>query len=144
MPSDRFQHEPDSIEELVIKASFVAANRDAEIIGEGLMEHKFNYYNGNDPSEWRTDVSNYKSITLRSVYYGVDLHFCGGSETVHHYPTLWNLSTLAALNIRRDFLHPASHSPACALGDSRIWYGVGPNRRSRGKGQLVNGEFGAE
>jgi hypothetical protein len=58
---DRLAHEPDSIEQLVIKATFVGANPDVEIIGEGLIDYKCNYFLGNDPSIWHTDIP----ITLR-------------------------------------------------------------------------------
>ncbi|MFH1891574.1 MAG: SBBP repeat-containing protein [Candidatus Zixiibacteriota bacterium] len=80
MPHERFDHQQDSVEQLVIKASFVGANPTAEIAGEGLMEYKCNYFIGNDPTMWRTDVPNYESVTLRNVYDGVDLSFFGGAD----------------------------------------------------------------
>lgn len=48
-------HEPASVEQLVIKASFLDANPNVEIVGEGLMEYRCNYLVGDDSEKWRTD-----------------------------------------------------------------------------------------
>jgi len=32
------------------------------------MKYKCNYFLGNDPAKWHTDVPNYESITLEEVY----------------------------------------------------------------------------
>jgi hypothetical protein len=68
----------DSVETLLIKAAFVGANPSPQIEAEGLMEYKCNYFIGNDPVRWKTDVPSYEAITVRNVYDGVDLHFSGG------------------------------------------------------------------
>lgn len=69
--------EGDSIEQLVIRASFAGANPDVEVVGEGLMEYKCNYFLGNDPSKWHTEVPNYSSILYKGVYPGIDIRFSG-------------------------------------------------------------------
>jgi len=75
LPGDR--HDKDSIEQLVLTAKFVGANPNPEIIAEGQMEYKCNYFLGNDPSKWHTDVPNYEAITLKDVYPGIDLKYSG-------------------------------------------------------------------
>ena len=40
--NDRFDRDKDSIETMMIKASFVGANPNAEIVAEGVMEYKSN------------------------------------------------------------------------------------------------------
>lgn len=84
---DRIGDKPDSVEQLVIRASFIGANSDIEVVAEGEMEYRCNYFIGNDPSKWRTDVPNYEAITLHNVYDGIDLCFSGGQggELVYHY-----------------------------------------------------------
>lgn len=75
--------EPDSMEQLVITAKFVNPNPDAQVIGEAMMEYKCNYFIGNDPNQWHTDVPNYEAVTLENVYDGVDLRlFAGESGTL--------------------------------------------------------------
>jgi hypothetical protein len=51
------------------------------------MEYKCNYFLGNNPSKWHTDVPNYESITLKDIYPGVDLKFSGdgNGQTAYKY-----------------------------------------------------------
>ena len=69
--------EKDSIEQLVLTAKFVGANPNPDVVGEGQMEYKCNYFLGNDPSKWHTDVPNYQAITLKDIYPGIDLKYSG-------------------------------------------------------------------
>lgn len=70
----------DSLEQLVIKAGFVGANANLTAVGEEVMEYKCNYFLGNDPAKWRTDVSNYQAVTLKEVYPGIDLRYYGNGD----------------------------------------------------------------
>jgi len=70
----------DSVEMLLIKAQFEGADPRAEVIGHDEMEYKCNYFLGNDPAKWRSDVPNYRSIVMREVYPGVDVHFEGSDR----------------------------------------------------------------
>ncbi len=73
-------HDPDdrdSIEQLILTAEFVGANPDPEIVAEGQLEYKCNYFIGNNLSKWHTDVPNYEAITLRDIYPGIDLKYSG-------------------------------------------------------------------
>ena len=76
-PIDRFNNEKDSVEQLVLTAKFLGANPNLEVIGEGQVEYKCNYFIGNDPSKWHTDVPNYEAITLKDIYPGIDLKYSG-------------------------------------------------------------------
>jgi hypothetical protein len=69
--------EKDSVEQLVLTAKFVGANPNPEVVGEGQMEYKCNYFLGNDPSKWHTDVPNYEAITLKDIYPGIDVRYSG-------------------------------------------------------------------
>jgi hypothetical protein len=71
-PDDR-----DSIEQLVLTAKFVGANANPEVVGQGQLEYKCNYFLGNDPSKWHTDVPNYEAITLKDIYPGINLKYSG-------------------------------------------------------------------
>src|SRR5689334_7105000 len=39
-----------------------------------------NYFIGNDPSKWRTNIANYGRVALRDVYPGIDLIFYGNER----------------------------------------------------------------
>jgi len=72
----------DSVETMLIQASFVDANPNAEVVPEGLTEYKCNYFLGNDPAKWRTDVPNYSTVTIKSICPGVDAVFRGRDEGI--------------------------------------------------------------
>lgn len=82
---DHGRAQPDSIEMLMVKAQFVGANPDAQIVGLDEMEYKCNYFLGNDPSKWRSNVPNYRSIVMQDVYPGVDVRFAGNDRGALEY-----------------------------------------------------------
>ena len=82
--SERFDHEPDSIETSTIKATFVGANPDPQIVGWDKMEYKCNYFIGKNPDKWFTDVPNYSSITYKEIYQGIDLKYYGNGQQMEY------------------------------------------------------------
>jgi hypothetical protein len=84
---DRFHHEPDSIETMLVKAEFAGSNPQATVRGEGLMEYKCNYFLGNDPAKWRTDVPNYQAVVYKDIYPGIDVRYSssGGGQVNYEY-----------------------------------------------------------
>jgi hypothetical protein len=77
---DKYNHKHDSTEQLVITARFVGANPDLQVVGKEMTEYKCNYFIGNDPETWYSDVPNFETVTLSGVYGGIDLHFFGGGD----------------------------------------------------------------
>ncbi|MBN4056823.1 SBBP repeat-containing protein [bacterium AH-315-J21] len=75
---------PDSIETMSIKASFVGAKVNPAIYGVDEMEYKCNYFIGNDPSEWHTDVPNYSAVMYEDVYNGIDLKYYGNGKQMEY------------------------------------------------------------
>jgi hypothetical protein len=67
-------------EAMLIKAQFVGANLDAHIIGENQLSYNCNYFYGNEPSKWATNVPNYSSITYKDIYTGIDLRYHGDGK----------------------------------------------------------------
>src|SRR5260370_21648118 len=53
---------------------------------EGLDElpAKVNYFIGNDPSKWRTNISTYGKVRYRDVYPGVDLVYYGNQRQLEY------------------------------------------------------------
>ncbi|HEV2424941.1 MAG TPA: SBBP repeat-containing protein [Terriglobia bacterium] len=49
----------------------------AHVQGVGELPGKSNYFIGNDPARWRTDIPNYAQVRYRGVYPGVDLVYYG-------------------------------------------------------------------
>jgi len=82
--SERFSHEPESIESIAIKASFIGANPNPQMVGVEMMEYKCNYFIGNDPNEWHTDVPNYNAIVYEEIYSGIDLKYYGNGKQMEY------------------------------------------------------------
>ena len=75
---------PDSIESIAIKAFFVGANSNPRMIGSDKIEYKCNYFYGNEPDRWYTDVPNFNSITYREIYPGIDLKYYGNGKQMEY------------------------------------------------------------
>ncbi|MDR3678066.1 MAG: SBBP repeat-containing protein, partial [Acidobacteriota bacterium] len=55
----------------------MGANASAIVSGGEELPGKSNYFIGNDPKKWRTNVPNYAQVKYRGVYPGVDLVYYG-------------------------------------------------------------------
>jgi len=53
---------------------------------EGLepQEGKVNYFLGNDPTNWKTNIATYRSVVYREAYPGIDLKFYGSNEHLEY------------------------------------------------------------
>jgi len=77
--------QPDNVEQLVLTAKFIGANPNPEVVAEGQMEYKCNYFIGNEPMKWHTDVPSYEAITLKDIYPGIDLKYSGDGNAQAAY-----------------------------------------------------------
>ncbi|MDH3892262.1 MAG: SBBP repeat-containing protein [candidate division Zixibacteria bacterium] len=77
-------HQPDSIESIAIKTSFVGANPNPQMTGIDAMGYKCNYFIGNDPDEWHTDVPNFEAIIYEDIYPGIDLKYYGNGKQMEY------------------------------------------------------------
>jgi len=66
---------PDSVTRSIVRMRLVGASPAAEIVGEEELPGKSNYFVGNDPEQWRTDVPHYSRVRYRDLYPGVDMVF---------------------------------------------------------------------
>ncbi|MBX7219385.1 MAG: SBBP repeat-containing protein [Blastocatellia bacterium] len=67
-----------------IKVEFVDGNQSAPIEGLERLETRSNYFTGNDPAKWRTDVPNFGRVRYRAVYPGVDAVFYGNQGKLEY------------------------------------------------------------
>lgn len=68
----------------VLKMELIGANEKAEVIGLGELPAKSNYFIGNDPKKWRTNVPNYAKVRYANVYPGVDLVYYGNQGQLEY------------------------------------------------------------
>ncbi len=67
-----------------LRMSLVGANSGAKIVGLHEQPGKSNYFIGNDPSKWRTNVPNYSRVSYRGEYPGVDLVYYGNQRQLEY------------------------------------------------------------
>lgn len=60
------------------------ANRQPRISGLDELAGKNNYFLGNDPRQWKTDVPTYGKVKYEGVYRGVDLVYYGNQQQLEY------------------------------------------------------------
>jgi len=68
----------------VVRMKLVGANAAAKVTGLTELPGKSNYFIGNDPKKWRTNVPNYAKVKYTSVYPGVDLVYYGNQRQLEY------------------------------------------------------------
>ena len=79
-----FKDRPRTLETKVLKAALVGTNPNPKAAGVSRLDHKCNYFIGNDPDGWQTDVPNYRAVVLEEVYPGIDLAYYGNGRLVEY------------------------------------------------------------
>ena len=62
----------------------VGANPNPKVSGMEELPGKSNYFIGNDPKKWRTNVPNYAKVEYKDVYPGVDLVYYGNQGQLEY------------------------------------------------------------
>jgi RHS repeat-associated protein len=63
----------------VVRSQLLGSNPAARAVGQDQLETRTNYFIGNDPAHWYTDIPNYGRVVYADVYPGVDLVYHGSS-----------------------------------------------------------------
>jgi hypothetical protein len=82
-PAPTQQHGPETTA-AVLRMRLVGANTKAKVTGLEGLPGKSNYFIGNDPKKWRTNVSNYARVKYTNVYRGVDLVYYGNQRQLEY------------------------------------------------------------
>ena len=69
---------------VVLKMKLVGANPSPQLTGRDELPGKSNYFIGNDPSKWRTNVTTYAKVKYADVYPGVDLVYYGNQRQLEY------------------------------------------------------------
>ena len=68
----------------VVRMKLVGANPAPQVAGLEELPGKSNYFLGNDPSQWRTNVPHYAKVQYKDVYPGVDLVYYGNQRQLEY------------------------------------------------------------
>jgi hypothetical protein len=68
----------------VLRMKLVGANAKATVTGAEELPGKSDYFIGNDPKKWRTNVPSYAQVKYEGVYPGVDLVYYGNQRQLEY------------------------------------------------------------
>jgi len=68
----------------VVRMTLVNANPQSQAAGHDALPGKSNYFIGNDPAKWRTNISTYAKVKYEDVYPGVDLVYYGNQGQLEY------------------------------------------------------------
>lgn len=68
----------------IVEMQMLGSNQTAKFSGSDELESKSNYFIGNDPESWRTDVANYKRVRFDEVYSGINLEYYGDHRQLEY------------------------------------------------------------
>jgi hypothetical protein len=68
----------------VLRMRLIGANARAQITGLEQLPGRSNYFIGNDPRKWRTQVPNYAGVKYAKVYPGIDLVYYGNQRQLEY------------------------------------------------------------
>ena len=72
------------IETRAVRLTFKNGKSRPEVVAEGELEGKVNYFIGNDPKRWRVDIPTYRSVLYKEVYKGIDIRFYGNQRQLEY------------------------------------------------------------
>lgn len=67
-----------------LQMQFVGANPAAPVSGEAKLPGKVNYFIGNDPSKWHTNVDTFAKVRYEEVYPGIDVVYYGNPQQLEY------------------------------------------------------------
>ena len=68
----------------VLRMRFVGASPAPKVTGLDELPGKSNYFKGNDPGEWHTNVPNFSKVRYEGLYPGVDLLYYGNEGRLEY------------------------------------------------------------
>ncbi len=68
----------------VVHMELLGTNTAAKVVGLDELPGKSNYFIGNDPKKWHTNVPNYAKVRYHDVYPGVDLIYYGNQGQLEY------------------------------------------------------------
>src|SRR2546428_2053105 len=68
----------------VLRMKLLGANPMPRVTGVEELRGRSNYFIGNDPAKWRTNIPTYAKVEYRDVYPGVNLVYYGNQRQLEH------------------------------------------------------------
>src|SRR6266496_2856292 len=68
----------------IVRFRLSGAAKNQTVVGEDLQPGKVNYFIGDDPAQWRTNVATYRRVRYKNVYPGIDLVYYGNHRQLEY------------------------------------------------------------
>ncbi|MDX6611404.1 MAG: hypothetical protein QOD75_590 [Blastocatellia bacterium] len=68
----------------VLRMTLVGADPGATVAAEDELAGKVNYFKGNDPAQWRTEVATFRRVLYHEVYPGIDMIYYGNQRQLEY------------------------------------------------------------
>jgi hypothetical protein len=121
----------------VLRMTFLGANAKPRVTGREEMPGKANYFIGNDPHQWRTNLPTYAKVKYESAYPGIDLIYYGNQRQLEFDFIVAPGADPAAIRLS---MEGADHIEVDAQGDLVLHSGSGQIRAAKPLVyQVVNG-----
>ena len=75
---------PTTTEGVALAMDLVGANTKAAVSGQDQLPGTSNYFIGNNPSQWHTNVENYGQVQYQNVYPGINLLYHGNQHQLEY------------------------------------------------------------
>jgi Beta-propeller repeat len=119
---------PDAQATSVLRMQLMGANPAAQVSGLEELPGKSNYFIGNDPKKWRTNVLSYAKVKYQDIYPGIDLVYYGNQRQLEYDFVVQPRSNPSqiALNIESEGASSKTSVPRVnAQGDLVVTTGTG-------------------
>ncbi len=134
-------------EQMSIRTIIEGGDASAVARGEVELSFKSNYFIGNDPTKWRTNVANYASVVVPDIYPGIDLKYYSTDDGRLEYDFL--VSPAADYRQIRISFHGANSVEIDESSDLRIgtdWNSITEQhpkiyQEIAGKRRQISGQF---
>ncbi len=113
---------------VTLRMRLLDMNPGVQIAGLDPLPAKANYFRGNDPKNWRTDIPTYRKVAYRQVYRGIDLSYYGNHQHLEYDFVLAPGASPRAIRFRMD---GASRMAIDAQGDLVLETKLGELRQHR-------------
>jgi beta-propeller repeat-containing protein/HYDIN/CFA65/VesB family protein len=68
----------------ILRMRLLNTNSKTEVFGQEELPGKSNYFRGNDPTKWQTNVPHFAKVRYRDIYPGVDLVYYGQQRELEY------------------------------------------------------------
>jgi hypothetical protein len=76
--------EPTSVTGVALAMNLIGASADVSVTGLDQLPGTSNYFIGNDPSRWHTNIANYGQVAYQGVYPGINLLYYGNQQQLEY------------------------------------------------------------